>query len=42
MPYQYKREPLNDDEVNKITNTCSNFRGKFVIWLLLDTALTLS
>ena len=42
MPYQYKREPLNDDEVNKITNACSNFREKFVIWTLLDTGLRLS
>jgi len=42
MPYQYKREPLNDDEVYKITNACSTFREKFVIWPLLDTALILS
>jgi integrase/recombinase XerD len=42
MPYQYKREPLNDDEVNKITNACSNFREKFVVWTLLDTGLRLS
>jgi len=25
MPHQYKREPLNDDEVNKLTNACSEF-----------------
>lgn len=42
MPYQYKREPLNDDEVNKITNACSNFREKFIVWTLLDTGLRLS
>ncbi len=42
MPYQYKREPLNDDEVDKITNACSNFREKFVIWIFLDTGLRLS
>jgi integrase/recombinase XerD len=42
MPYQYKREPLNDDEVNKITNACSNFREKLVVWTLLDTGLRLS
>jgi integrase/recombinase XerD len=40
--YQYKREPLSDDEVNKITNACSNFREKFVVWTLLDTGLRLS
>jgi len=42
MPYQYKREPLNDDEVNKLTNACETFREKFVIWTLLDTGLRLS
>jgi len=41
MPYQYKREPLND-EVNRITNACDTFREKFVIWTLLDTGLRLS
>jgi len=42
MPYQYKREPLNDDEVNRLTNTCDTFRGKFVVWILLDINLRLS
>ena len=42
MVYQYKREPLNDDEVNKLTNACETFREKFVIWALLDTGLRLS
>ena len=42
MPYQYKREPLNDDEVNSITNACDTFREKFVVWTLLDTGLRLS
>jgi len=42
MPYQYKREPLNDDEVNRLTNACDNFREKFVVWTLLNTGLTLS
>jgi len=43
MPYQYKREPLNDDEeVNGLTNACDTFREKFVIWTLLDTGLRLS
>ncbi|MQY69497.1 MAG: tyrosine-type recombinase/integrase [Firmicutes bacterium] len=36
MPYQYKREPLSDDEVNRLTNACDTFREKFVIWTLLD------
>ena len=42
MPYQYKREPLNDDEVNKLTNACETFREKFIVWTLLDTGLRLS
>ena len=42
MPYQYKREPLNNDEVNRITNACDTFREKFVVWTLLDTGLRLS
>lgn len=41
MPYQYKREPLNDDEVNKLTNACETFRDKFVVWTLLDTGMRL-
>jgi len=39
--YQYKREPLSDDEVNRLTNACDTFREKFVIWTLLDTGLRL-
>jgi integrase/recombinase XerD len=29
MPYQYKREPLSDDEVNRLTNACETFEEKF-------------
>ena len=42
MPYQYKREPLSDDEVNWLTNACETFEEKFVIWTLLDTGLRVS
>jgi len=42
MPYQYKREPLSDDEANKLTNACDTFREKFVVWTFLDTGLRLS
>jgi len=41
MPYQYKREPLNDDEVNMLTNACEAFRDRFVVWILLDTGMRL-
>jgi len=42
MPYQYKREPLNNDEVDKLNNACNTFREKFVVWTFLDTGLRLS
>ena len=42
MPYQYKKEPLNDDEVDRLINACDTFREKFVVWTLLDTGLRLS
>jgi len=42
MPYQYKREPLSDDEVDRLINACDTFREKFVVWTLLDTGLRLS
>jgi len=42
MPYQYKRELLNDDEVNKLTNTYDTFREKFVVWMLANTNLRFS
>ena len=41
MPYQYKREPLSDDEVNRLTNACETFEEKFVIWTR-DTGLRVS
>jgi len=36
MPYQYKREPLNNDEVNQLTNAYSTLREKFVVWTFLE------
>jgi integrase/recombinase XerD len=42
MLYQYKREPLNNDEIDKLINSYDTFREKFVVLTLLDTALTLS
>jgi hypothetical protein len=34
MPCQYKREPLSDDEVNRLTNACETFDEKLIIWTL--------
>lgn len=42
MAYQYKREPLSDDEVNRLTNACETFEEKLVVWTLLDTGLRVS
>ena len=41
MSYQYKREPLNNDEVDKLINSCDTSREKFVIRPPLDATLTL-
>ena len=34
MPYQYKRDPLSDDEANKLINAYDAFLEKFVVWRL--------
>lgn len=39
MRYQYKREPLTQDEANRLANACSSHEEKLVIWTLLDTGL---
>jgi integrase/recombinase XerD len=40
MPrYQYKREPLTQDEANRLANACQTHEEKLVIWTLLDTGL---
>jgi integrase/recombinase XerD len=42
MPYQFKREPLTQDEANRLANACENHRDKLIIWTLLDTGLRVS
>ena len=39
MFYQFVREPLNNDECDRIINACKLFAEKLVVWVLLDTAL---
>src|SRR5919106_6304604 len=39
MRYQYKREPLTQDEANRLANACQTHEEKLVIWTLLDTGL---
>jgi len=39
MLYQYKREPLTQEEANRVANACSSHEEKLVVWALLDTSL---
>ena len=42
MPYQYKREPLTQDEATRLANACQSHEEKLVVWTLLDTGLRVS
>ena len=42
MPYQFKREPLTQDEATRIANACSNADERLTVWTLLDTGLRVS
>jgi integrase/recombinase XerD len=42
MTYQYKREPLTQDEANRLANACQSHEERIVIWTLLDTGLRVS
>lgn len=42
MPYQFKREPLTQDEANRLANACQTHEEKLIIWTLLDTGLRVS
>ena len=37
--YQYKREPLSNEEADKLANVAESFQEKLVIFTLLDTGL---
>ena len=39
---QYKREPLDDAQIDQLVNACQTFREKLIIWTLLDTGLRVS
>jgi len=41
MPYQYKREPLTNDQATRLANACTTPAERLVIWTLLDTGLRL-
>jgi integrase/recombinase XerD len=42
MPYQYKREPLTQDEANQLANACKTHEEKLAVLALLDTGLRVS
>lgn len=42
MPYQFRREPLTQDEANRLANACKEHEEKLVVWTLLDTGLRVS
>ena len=42
MPYQFKREPLTQDEATRLANACQSHPEKLVIWTFLDTGLRVS
>lgn len=42
MKYQYKREPLTQEEANNLANACQTHKEKLIIWTMLDTGLRVS
>src|SRR6267142_1508352 len=42
MPRQYTREPLSNDEGNRLIQACDTLRERQVILILLDTGLRVS
>ena len=42
MPYQFKREPLTQDEATRIANACTTHTERLIVWTLLDTGLRVS
>lgn len=42
MSNQYKREPLTQDEANRLANPCQSHKKKLLAWTLLDTGLRVS
>jgi len=42
MPYIYKREPLTQEEAERLEQACQTFQEKLMVWSLLDTGLRVS
>lgn len=42
MSYQFRREPLTQDEANRLANACKSHEEKLVVFTLLDAGLRVS
>lgn len=42
MAYQFVREPLKDEEADKLCQVCESSLEKIIVWTLLDTGLRVS
>jgi len=42
MPYQFKREPLTQEEATRLANACATAEERLAVWTLLDTGLRVS
>ena len=40
--HQYKRQPLDDADADKLSQACKTFREKLIIFTLLDTGVLVS
>jgi len=39
MVHQYVREPLTQDDADKLGNACNSIQEKLILWPLLDCGL---
>ena len=42
MAYQYKREPLTQEEADRLAKGCKTFEERLIVWTLLDSGLRVS
>ena len=42
MAYQYVREPLTQEDADRLANACSTMQEKLIVWPLLDCGLRVS
>ncbi len=39
---QFAREPLTDEQADRLSNACEGSKEKLIVWTLLDTGLRVS